>query len=182
MTISTLSMSIDNVDSLAGLLSQGYVKQLNLIVSDFFFSHERGGLVPVLYERLDIDDRFQMAVASVHTKICLIRTIGGNKIVIHGSANLRTSSNVEQVMVENNDSLFDFNDEVHQSIITRYATINKSLRRTELWRAVLANGNPTTNSDQPNLAAMGLDPRRRKGGPRNGQKKPATPSTRAEPQ
>lgn len=146
LTISTLSMSDENVDSLAGLLTGGHVQSLNLIVSDFFFSHERGGLVPYLYEKLDIDDRFQLAVASVHTKICMIRTAGGNKITIHGSANLRTSSNVEQIMVENNDDLYDFNQEIHGAIIERYKTINKSLRRTELWRAVLTSGGQQTDS------------------------------------
>jgi len=137
MTISTLSMSQDNVDSLAGLLETGNVEKLNLIVSDFFYSHERRNLVKYIYEKLDIDNKFQLAVASVHTKICLIQTTGGNKIVIHGSANLRTSSNIEQIMIENNDSLFDFNHDVHQAIIKRYATINKSLRRTELWQTIL---------------------------------------------
>lgn len=145
LTISTLSMSDENVDSLAGLLNGGHVRSLNLIVSDFFFSHERGGLVPYLYDKLDVDDRFQLAVASVHTKICIIRTAGCNKIVIHGSANLRTSSNVEQIMIENNDDLYDFNAEVHNAIIDRYKTINKSLRRTELWQAVLRDGRQQTD-------------------------------------
>jgi hypothetical protein len=156
LTISTLSMSDENVDSLAGLLNGGHVAQLNLIVSDFFFSHERGGMVPYLYEKLDIEDRFQLAVASVHTKICLIQTIGGNKIVIHGSANLRTSSNVEQIMIENNDDLYDFNAEIHNAIIDRYKTINKSLRRTELWRAVLeSNGEKQTDSALRNAINTG---------------------------
>ena len=159
MTLSTLSMSDENVMSLAGLLEQDYVKELNLIVSDFFFSHERRGLVPMLYEKLDIGNRFQLAVASVHTKIAMIRTAGGNKIVIHGSANLRTSSNIEQIMLENNDGLYDFNHEVHHAIISKYATINKSLRRAPLWRAVLENGNHAT---QQGLTSMGLDPQRRK--------------------
>lgn len=181
MTLSTLSMSIENVDSLAGLLDQDYVKQLNLIVSDFFYSHERGGLVPELYEKLDKSDKFQLAVASVHTKICLIRTAGGNKIVIHGSANLRTSSNVEQIMIENNDSLYDFNHEVHSSIVKRYATINKSLRRTELWRAVLKDGKAPTQDAPINLASMGLDPRQRKGAQRKEPPSAQTPLAWGEP-
>lgn len=139
MTVSTLSMSDENVDSLATLLDKGYVLSLNLIVSDFFFSHERHALIKDIYAKLDKDNRFQLAVASVHTKICLLETTGGNKIVIHGSANLRTSSNVEQVVIENSDELYDFNQEFHAAILGRYATINKSLRRTELWQAVLAN-------------------------------------------
>lgn len=168
LTISTLSMSEENVDSLHNLIDGGFVKQMSLIVSDYFFSTERGGLVPYIYERLDINDAFQLAVASVHTKICLIRTTGGNKIVIHGSANLRTSSNIEQIMIENNDSLYDFNHEVHHSIINRYATINKSLRRTELWRAVLENGGQQTNSVPPNVRSTGAGLLRRKNEAKSG--------------
>lgn len=139
MTISTLSASQENIDSLAGLMNGGYVKTLNMIVSDYFFCHERSVLVPYIYKALDKDNRFQLAVASVHTKICMIRTAGGNKIVIHGSANLRTSSNIEQIMIENNDGLYDFNYDFHASIISRYATINKSLRGNELWQVVQEN-------------------------------------------
>lgn len=176
LMISTLSMSDENVDSLAGLLTGGHVKELNLIVSDFFFSHERGGLVPYLYEKLDIDNRFQMAVASVHTKICMIRTKGNNKIVIHGSANLRTSSNVEQIMIENNDSLYDFNYEFHDSIMSRYATINKSLRRSELWRAVLVN-NGEKQIDSALKRALNTGARQR---PSNARKEGKTKPTSSE--
>lgn len=171
MTLSTLSMSMENIDSLAGMMDQGYIQSMNLIVSDFFYSHERSGMVPELYEKLDKDNRFQLAVAGVHTKICLIRTSGGNKIVIHGSANLRTSSNIEQIMIENHDALYDFNYEIHSSITKRYATINKSLRRNELWRAVLQDGNPPTRQGQEHLTSMGQNQLRQKGGRREGHRK-----------
>lgn len=180
LTISTLSMSDENVDSLAGLLTGGHVQSLNLIVSDFFFSHERGGLVPYLYEKLDIDDRFQLAVASVHTKICMIRTAGGNKITIHGSANLRTSSNVEQIMVENNDDLYDFNQDIHGAIIERYKTINKSLRRTDLWRAVLTSGGQQTDSALK--SALNTGARQRPGKERKSSRTKPTSSELAEKQ
>jgi hypothetical protein len=91
LTISTLSMSQNNVDSLANLINGGYLKSLNLIVSHYYFANERGGLMPYLYDKLDINDVLQVAVASVHTKIAMIRTECGKKITIHGSANLRTS-------------------------------------------------------------------------------------------
>jgi hypothetical protein len=138
LTISTLSMSQDNVDSLANLVNGGFLKQLNLIVSHYYFANERGGLMPYLYDRLDQDDILQVAVASVHTKIAMIRTACGKKITVHGSANLRTSSNIEQIVVEHSPELFDFCAEVHHSIIETHKTINKAVRRTGLWGAVLA--------------------------------------------
>lgn len=137
VTISTLSMSQDNIDSLANLVNGGYLKQLNLIVSHYYFATERAGLMPYLYDKLDVNDVLQVAVASVHTKIAMIRTACGKKIVIHGSANLRSSSNIEQIVIENSAELFDFSAEIHHAIIEKHKTINKPVRRTALWQAVL---------------------------------------------
>lgn len=157
LTISTLSMSQDNVDSLANLINGGYLKQLNLIVSHYYFANERSGLMPYLYEKLDINDVLQVAVASLHTKIAMIRTSCGKKITIHGSANLRSSSNIEQIVVEHSTSLFDFCAEVHHNIIKAHQTINKAVRRTSLWQAVLAG-----QDDLQDLKATGQTKQPRK--------------------
>lgn len=143
LTISTLSMSEENVDSLENLVKGGFLKQLNLIVSHYYFANERQNLMPYIYDRLDVDDILQVAVASVHTKIAMIRTVCGKKITIHGSANLRTSSNIEQIVIEHSPKLFDFCAEVHHSIIEKHKTINKPVRRTALWAAVLGEDQPT---------------------------------------
>lgn len=127
MVISTLSLSIDNVDSLRTLLGKNYIDDLSLIVSAYFYSHEVRGLVPYIYQELDYENKFQLAVARTHTKICFFETAGGKKIVLHGSANLRTSANIEQFTIEINENLFDFYDEFHSSIIEKYKTINKTL-------------------------------------------------------
>lgn len=140
LTISTLSMSQDNVDSLKNLLDGDYVQSLNLIVSHYYFANERQGLMPYLYEKLDVDDKLQVAVASVHTKIAMIRTRCGKKIVIHGSANLRSSSNIEQMVVENTPDLYDFCHGIHAAIIEKHKTIKKAVRRVALWDAILGAG------------------------------------------
>lgn len=139
ITISTLSMSQENVDSLANLINGDYVKSLNIIISHYYFANERhkDGLMPYLYDKLDLNDVLQVAVASVHTKIAMIRTACGKKITIHGSANLRTSSNIEQIVVEHSPTLYDWCHEVHASIVDKHKTINKPVRRTALWSAVL---------------------------------------------
>lgn len=41
LSISTLSLSDDNVNALSVLIEEGYVKKLDLIVSDYFYSHEK---------------------------------------------------------------------------------------------------------------------------------------------
>ena len=147
LTISTLSMSQENIDSLQNLIVGNFVKSLNIIVSHYYFANERhrDGLMPYLYDKLDIGDVLQVAVASVHTKIAMIRTACGKKITIHGSANLRTSSNIEQIVIEHTPSLYDWCYEVHHGIVDRHKTINKPVRRTQLWSAVLG----TDESDTP---------------------------------
>lgn len=133
MTISTLSMNQNNVDSLANLLQGDYVQNLNLIVSDYFFAHERNQLIPYIYQELDKDDKFQLAAAGTHCKLCIIETECGKKIIIHGSANLRTSSNIEQFVIEESEELYNFNHDFQNRIIEKYKTIKKSLRVGKLW-------------------------------------------------
>ena len=138
ITISTLSMSQENIDSFKNLIEAGYIEKLNIIVSDFFYSHERHNLVKYMYEHLDINNCFQLSVCRTHTKICLIETElnGGRKYVIHGSANLRSSDNIEQFMIEENSELFDFNYTFHKKIIDNFATVKKSLRGNKLFNLI----------------------------------------------
>ncbi|MCX6218366.1 hypothetical protein [Spirosoma sp.] len=135
MTISTLSMNENNVDSLVSLML-AKVKTLNLIVSDYFFSHERNGLTPYIYEQLGQFPGFQLAVAGTHCKLCAFETECGKHVVIHGSANLRSSGNIEQIMIEENQQLYQVTDEFQSRIVNKYKTINRALRHSKLWQVV----------------------------------------------
>ncbi len=136
MTISTLSMSQNNIDSLANLLNGGFVDELNLIISDYFFSHERNGLIPYAYKELDKKNKFQLAVCGTHCKTCIFETHDGDFIVMHGSTNLRTSANLEQFMIEENQALYNFNDHYQEKILKEYKTINKSIRVNKLYNLI----------------------------------------------
>jgi hypothetical protein len=136
MTISTLSMSENNVDSLANVMNAGYVDEIDLIVSDYFYSHERRNLIPYLYKELDKNNRFQLAAASTHCKLCLMETHNGSKFVVHGSANLRSSSNIEHLCIEESPQLFDFLLSTQVQILEKFKTINKSVRYSQMWDAV----------------------------------------------
>jgi hypothetical protein len=136
MTISTLSMSENNVDSLDGLLEDEYVDELNLIVSDYFYSHERHNLTPYIFKVLDKENKFQLAAASTHCKVCIFETHCGKFIVLHGSCNLRSSSNIEQFVIEENKELYDFNYEYQMKILDKFKTINKAVRSNQLWKAI----------------------------------------------
>jgi hypothetical protein len=140
MTISTLSMNKNNVDSLFNLINGNYIDELNLVLSDYFYGHEKHDLVPYIYETLDIDNKFQLSFAGTHCKICIFETVNGRKFVFHGSANLRSSSNIEQIMLEENEGLYDFMDEIQNNILNEYKTINKSVRGVKLWQSLEKEG------------------------------------------
>lgn len=141
IAVQTLSMSEENIDSLRNIQEMSpRLESMDILLSAYFYSHERGGLVPYLYERLDNGDVLQVAFASMHTKIVTIETVKGNKLVMHGSANMRSSRNVEQIAVEADDGLYDFIDERTRRIMEAYGTINKGVKRPRplrggaLWR------------------------------------------------
>lgn len=139
MTIATLSLNQNNVDSLHNLLQAGYIDDLTLIVSVYFWAYERKALIPYIYERLDRQApgaRFQLAIADIHTKTVHFETDGGRKIVIHGSANLRSSGNIEQITIEENPDLYDFYQDTYAKVVERYATIRQPVRAVALWEEI----------------------------------------------
>lgn len=137
LSVSTLSIGQENVDSMALLMEKGYLEAVDLIVSDYFFAHERRN-VHYIYEQLDKNSSLQLAVAGIHTKVYLIELDNGQKLTIHGSINMRACSSIEQFMIESDPSIFDFNREWMQAILSHYQTVNKSIRGTTLWQKVAA--------------------------------------------
>jgi hypothetical protein len=137
LTISTLSMNKNNVDSLANLIKGDYVDNINLILSDYFYGHEKHDLVPYIYETLDIDNKLQLSFAGTHCKVCLIESHNGRYYVFHGSANLRSSSNIEQVCMEENKDLYLWYFDIQKRISEEYKTINKSVRHQKLWQSLV---------------------------------------------
>lgn len=136
MLITTLSLSQNNVDSLHNLMTRGYIDRLDLLVSTYFFANEYHGLVPYIYRQLDIGDRFQMAVADIHTKTCQFTTLGGRHIVMHGSANLRSSANIEQFCIEENETIYNFYAESFGKLIEEFKTIRKPVRGLGAWDVI----------------------------------------------
>lgn len=129
LVISTLSLSEANIESLRNLIVGNYVDKLDLVVSDYFYSHERNKLVKKIYDRLDIDEKLQLTVANTHTKIVTIETHCGKSIIIHGSANLRSSGCTEQVCIEDDSSIVNFYlTELIEPNIKHFSTIGKSTR------------------------------------------------------
>jgi len=59
----------------------------------------------------------------------MFKTYNEQCIIMHGSANLRSSGNTEQLEIENNKELYDFNYEYHKKIINKGITINHNIKR-----------------------------------------------------
>jgi hypothetical protein len=145
ISISTLSLNQENVDSLGNLLLDDWADQIDLIVSDGFWQNYRHDLIPYIYKELDTpENRFQLAVARVHTKIILIETHCGLFITMRGSANLRSSATIEHIEVQENAEIFRFFADFHDEIVRKFKTINhgaksplhqKSLTKAEAWQA-----------------------------------------------
>lgn len=133
--ITTLSMSRENVDSLKNIMDFRLNGKMGLIVSDYFFAHERSQGIKDIVEQLG-GDGFTLAVAGLHTKITLIKTQCGKHIVISGSSNLRSSLNIEQITIDCNRDLYYFNREWMAVILNSYQATHKMLRRNELWQQV----------------------------------------------
>lgn len=146
--MATLSMSQENIDSLKNCADYYGLEKIDIVLSDYFYSHEKFGLVPYLYRTLDVADRLDVAFAHIHTKIIGIETHMGNKLLIHGSANARSCGAIEQVMCECSPDLFDFNAKIIDELIEKYGVINKkALKGEATWQAVRSASEAGTSAE-----------------------------------
>ena len=168
--LATLSLSHENLDSLANLLHGGYIERLHLMVSDYWFAHERRDLVPYAYQELDLGaERFQLSVTGSHCKLALLApvddTTGATLAhhVLHGSANLRSSASIEQLAIEHDRDLYDFHRDWLTALERQYSTIHPNqpgpaAPKRHQWQQIAqdsaapttpANATPTTAPKRP---------------------------------
>lgn len=155
--IGTLSMSADNINSLANLLIGEWVQRLHLIVSDFWFAHERhrDGLIPYAYQELDLGgDRFQLSVTASHAKVTTFATSTGARYVLHGSANLRSSASIEQFAIEHDPELHDFHRAWLSALESQYHTIHPeqpghATSKRKQWQTLKHSAQQTTGANAP---------------------------------
>lgn len=157
LAIHTLSLNAENIDSIRNVLEMQPVEQLDVILSNYWYAHElRTGMVGYLFETLDLDRLdLRVAFAGTHCKLITVETLKGNVLTMQGSANLRSSGNIEQVHVSPDRALYDFVEGVNQRILDAYDVLNqdqrkriKTVRRSALWQAVTSGGgtSPTTSA------------------------------------
>ena len=132
MDISTLSLSMHNIVGLETFMKKGYIENLNFLIGYYFYAHEKKGLMEAVYERLDFDNKLQVSVCRNHMKCVTILTDRGNKIVIHGSANLRSSDNLEQFSLEFDSDKYDFITNFNDNLINEFKTIQKPITNKQI--------------------------------------------------
>ncbi len=110
--ITSLGMSTGNAQMLAALLATGQVSRLMVLVSHYFSRVDRTGTFREVMHILG--DRIK--VARNHAKVILIAA-PPSFLVIEGSANLRSSDNIEQFAIWNDETLLNWHREWMQEVI-----------------------------------------------------------------
>jgi len=138
VTLSTLCWSADNAGMFAACFDEGSITRLDLLGSIYFYGNERGTTFRVTHEILAPQIRagtVRIAIAAVHTKVACI----GNdrfRLVLRGSANLRSSSNVEEFMLLRDEDSYQFHRGWMRDVMAAYEVTRKPVRETALWGTV----------------------------------------------
>jgi hypothetical protein len=127
LTIVSLSGGIDNFAMLSALIEKGWVKKINLILSTYFIKVEmfRNNAMNIACKEFlkniskKHGDAFNIYYTNVHAKLVLIKTEKGGHVTMHGSSNLRSSQNLEQLIIQENKALYDFNYQFYKSLIPK---------------------------------------------------------------
>jgi hypothetical protein len=109
--ISTLGMSRDNAVKLAELLAAGKVRRLFLLVSHYFSQVDKTGTYREVKGLLGD----AVVVARTHAKVVLV-SAAPSFFVVEGSANLRSSDNIEQFAIWNDEELLNWHLEWMQEV------------------------------------------------------------------
>lgn len=120
LTIISLSGGIDNFEMMDELINSGYVEKINLVLSNYFLRTEQKKHTPTIKYLSQLvtkhGQKFNVYYADNHSKSVLIKTKQGGHVCIHGSANLRSSSNIEQMIIQENKELYEFNYKFFNSL------------------------------------------------------------------
>lgn len=140
LKILSLSADLNNIESLIALMDKKWVTNLDLILSTYFYGFNRkpkGLIEHITKEILDKYPTSTLSIAEVHSKIFMIETFEGQKIVCYGSANLPSSNNIEQMMIEFDPEIYDFHEKYFDEIKKQFKVIQKPIRNKEkLWQMV----------------------------------------------
>ncbi len=102
----TLSFSQANMLDLVAMLDAGQIEQLDFCYSCYFRSNEKENCQRLTHELTSRGHRVYAGL--IHAKILLMQLSDGRSYVVESSANLRSCSSIEQIMLTHDRSLFEF--------------------------------------------------------------------------
>jgi hypothetical protein len=108
LRIATLSLKQRNSFELLTLLDSGQVARATVLCSEFFRDHNTGIYASLQAELAKRPGGHRLAAARSHAKVVCMEMADGDRLVLEGSANLRTNSNIEQFCLLNHAALHDF--------------------------------------------------------------------------
>lgn len=106
LRVATLGCSIANADALACLVERGDIGVFTLIVSHYFQQVDKATVFRSVQARLA--GLARIVVNRSHAKVICLPTAAGDWFVVEGSANLRSSDNIEQMLITNDPATHDF--------------------------------------------------------------------------
>ncbi len=128
LLISTLSMSMRNIETLIACMDANEVEKLELLLSHYFVNSNEKERVKIKEAQARLgNDRMQLGAARSHTKVTLFKFTDGRNLIIESSANLRSSDNVEQISAFCDAELFDWHAEWIGSLMTKPLTARSSV-------------------------------------------------------
>ena len=113
LRIATLTMSVENAVLLGKLVTGGKVGRLTLVISHYFQQVNKSTIYQDIREELE--GKAEFVVMRSHAKVIVMERqhdgdasgTGRDWLVIEGSANLRSSDNLEQMTIFNDKEVWD---------------------------------------------------------------------------
>jgi hypothetical protein len=119
LRIATLSFNDRNTLEMAELLRSGRVGALTLLCSSFFRAHNDAEYANARREAAGFPGRWRLAAARNHCKVVLA-DFGERRLVLEGSANLRTNGNLEQLLIVRDAALHDWHAGWIDALVSRH--------------------------------------------------------------
>jgi len=120
--IATLSYNGRNVAELLRQIDAGTIGRLTLLCSLFFKGHNPEHWTALQDGLAERPGGHRQAAARSHAKVVCLAFRDGEKLVLEGSANLRTNSNQEQFCLVRDAGLHDWHGRWIDETVTRHAT------------------------------------------------------------
>jgi len=119
LRVATLGLSAANAEQLANLHAGGLIARITLVASHYFQQVDKTTTFQQVQSILS--KCATLVICRSHAKVILLPTASGDFYVLEGSANLRSSDNLEQMAVTNDQETHDFHGGWIDALADEYA-------------------------------------------------------------